>query len=387
MGSSEPIAVLGAGNGGHCMAADLSLAGRDVRLCELPEFAAGLESVLDGRVIRMTGVGRTGDAAIAEVTLCVEEAVGACELVNLVVPAFGQAGFFDELIPQLRDGQTVVLWAGNYGSLQFRELLAERRPELSVSIVETNTLPYGTRLVGPGHVHLSLAAPQVLAATLPGDGDGDVDGRAFRLLRELWPCIVPGHDVLSVALSNPNPVIHPPGALLNVGRIQYSGGTFNMYREGITEAVARVIRQVYGEVQSVATALGTQVIEYEERDFRTKVSIMGVAFQAPFDTIGVIGDIAGPKSIHDRYITEDLPFGLVPVAQLGDRVGVATPLIDSIITLGSSVCGRDFWSEGRGLEALGLAGLPPDRIIASVRGTDGLTAPTPAAVDGQVAWP
>jgi opine dehydrogenase len=222
----------------------------------------------------------------------------------------------------------------------------------------------------------------VLAATLPGDADG----RAFPLLRELWPCVVPGRDVLSVALSNPNPIIHPPGALLNVGRIQYSGGKFNMYREGITEAVARVIRQVYGEVRSIAAALGTEVVEYEDRDFRTKVSIMGVAFQAPFDTIGVIGDIAGPKSIQDRYITEDLPFGLVPVAELGDRLQVDTPLIDSIVTLGSSVCGRDFWAEGRGLEALGLADVPPDRILVHVRGTKELAAtgggPAP---DGQVA--
>jgi opine dehydrogenase len=247
-----------------------------------------------------------------------------------------------------------------------------------VSIVETNTLPYGTRLAGPGHVDLLLTAPRVLAATLPGTPDE----RAFALLGELWPCIVRGHDVLSVALSNPNPVIHPPGALLNVGRIQYSGGQFHMYREGITEAVARVIRQVYGEVQSIAAALGTQVVEYEDRDFRTKVSIMGVAFQAPFDTIGVIGDIAGPKSIQDRYITEDLPFGLVPVAELGDRLHVDTPLIDSIITIGSSVCGRDFWSEGRGLEALGLADVPPDRILASVSGADELAV---AASDGQVA--
>jgi opine dehydrogenase len=360
------------------MAADLSLAGHDVVLCELPAFGGRLESVLDSRTIRMTGVGRTGEAAIAQVTLSVADAVAPCELINLVVPAFGQAGFFDELIPHLRDGQILVLWAGNYGSLELRELLRARRPDLSASIVETNTLPYGTRLAGPGHVHLSLTAPQVLAATLPCDAPR----RALLLLRELWPCVVAGRDVLSVALSNPNPVIHPPGALLNVGRIQYSGGQFNMYREGITEAVARVIRDVYGEVESVAAALGTQVLEYEDRDFRTKVSIMGVAFQAPFDTIGVIGDIAGPRSVQDRYITEDLPYGLVPVAELGDRLHVGTPLIDAIITMGSSVCGRDFWSEGRGLEALGLADVPADRILESVRDTDGVPAATGGSASG-----
>lgn len=363
MTAGKPLAVFGAGNGGHCMAADLTLAGADVVLCELPEFSERLEAVLDGGVIRMTGVGRTGEASIARVTLDPAEACERAELLNLVVPAFGQRRFFEELIPHLRDGHIVVLWAGNYGSLELRELLRERRPELTVGVLETNTLPYGTRLAGPGHVHLSLVAPKVMAAALPAD----VPGPALPLLRELWPCVTPAPDILSVALSNPNPVIHPPGALLNVGRIQHSGGDFNMYREGITEAVARVIRSVYAEVQAVALALGTEVVEYEERDFRTKVSVMGVAFQAPFDTIGVIGEIAGPKSIQDRYITEDLPYGLVPVSQLGDRLGVETPLIDAIISLGSAVCGRDFWSEGRGLEALGLADVAPEEILAHVR--------------------
>jgi opine dehydrogenase len=366
MNPRGPVAVLGAGNGGQCMAADLSLAGHEVVLCELPEFGDRLEPVLDSRVIRLSGVGRTGDASIAAVTLDVRSACERCDLLNLVVPAFGQRRFFDALIPNLRDGQVVVVWAGNYGSLELRRLVAERRPDLVLHIVETNTLPYGTRLIGPGNVHLALAAPAVVAAALPGNAPGP----ALPAMRELWPCVVPFPDVLSVALSNPNPIVHPPGSLLNVGRIQYSGGDFNMYREGITEAVARVIRDVYAEVQAVASALGAELVEYEERDFRTRVSIMGVAFQAPFDTVGAIADIAGPDSIHDRYITEDLPYGLVPVARLADRLGVETPLIDSIITLGSRVCERDFSSEGRSLEALGLADLPAGEILAHVREGD-----------------
>jgi opine dehydrogenase len=361
--TSKPIAVFGGGNGGHCMAADLALAGHEVILCELPEFRERLHVVSEGGVIRLTGVGRSGDARIADVTFDPSEAVARAELLNLVVPAFGQRRFFEELLPHLRDGRVVVLWAGDYGSLELDELLAARRPELAVRIVETNTLPYGTRLGAPAHVHLALQAPTVLAAALPAEAPGP----ALPLLRELWPCIVPGRDLLSVALSNPNPIVHPPGSLLNVGRIQHSGGDFNMYREGITEAVARVIHDVYDEVRAVATALGTEVLAYDERDFRTKVSIMGAAFQAPFDTVGAIGDIAGPKSVRDRYITEDLPYGLVPVAQLGDHLRIDTPLIDAIVSLASSVCGRDFWSQGRGLDALGLADLTPGEMLARAR--------------------
>ena len=359
---TDRIAVLGAGNGGQCMAADLALAGHAVVLHDFPEFVERLGPLADSGRIRMSGAGRTGVARLASVTADMAEAVADATLVNLVVPAFAQARFFDALVPHLRDGQVVVVWAGDYGSLALRSRLATERPGLSVQLVETNTLPYGTRLAAPGEVELPLLASRVLAAALPEEGPG------LGLLADLWPCVEPGADVIGVALSNPNPVIHPPGALLNVGRIQYSGGAFNMYREGITEAVARVIRSLHEETVAVADGLGTEVLRYEDRDFRTKVSIMGVAFQAPFDTIGAIGDIAGPKSIQDRYITEDLPFGLVPLVELGRLAGVPTPLAESIVALGSAVCGRDFWTEGRGLEALGLGGLGAGEIMARVRG-------------------
>jgi opine dehydrogenase len=212
-------------------------------------------------------------------------------------------------------------------------------------------------------VSLPLLASRVLAAALPADaGDG-----TLAQLRGLWPCVDPAADVLSVAMSNPNPIVHPPGSLLNVGWIQHAGPDFHMYDTGITEAVARVVHGVYREVEAVAEALGTRVLRYEEEAFRTRASIMGVAFRAPFDTVAVIGSIAGPGSVEDRYITEDLPYGLVPVAELGDAAGVETPLIDAIVTLGSAVCGRDFRSEGRGIERLGLAGLAPDEIVERVR--------------------
>ncbi len=360
---TEPIAVFGAGNGGQCMAADLALAGCEVILCELPEFADRLGAVRARGSIRMTGAGRTGEAALAHVTADPSEAVARARLLNIVVPAFGQRRFFEALIPHLRDEQLVVVWAGDFGSLELRSMLDACRPECSVHVVETNTLPYGTRLLAPGEVHLPLLAPRVRAAALPADAGA----AALPALRELWPCVEAGSDVLSVAMSNPNPIIHPPGSLLNVGAIQR--GDFHMYREGITEAVARVIRSLYGEVAAVAAALGTSVVAYEERDFDTKVSVMGVAFQAPFDTIGAIGDIGGPHSIEDRYITEDLPYGLVPIAQLGELAGVPTPLIEAIVSLGSAVCGRDFSEQGRGLERLGLAGLAPEEIMDRVRGS------------------
>jgi len=93
---------------------------------------------------------------------------------------------------------------------------------------------------------------------------------------------------------------------------------------------------------------------------------MGVEFEAPFDTFGVIGSILGPTSVQDRYITEDLPFGLVPRSELGRLVNMPTPVIDGIVSIGSVVCGEKYWDTGRTLDKVGLDGLTRDEILKIV---------------------
>ena len=69
-------------------------------------------------------------------------------------------------------------------------------------------------------------------------------------------------NVLAAALSNPNPLVHPPGALLNVGRIEHARGDFYLYKEGITESVCRTIQGLYRETKLLARELSTRLISY-----------------------------------------------------------------------------------------------------------------------------
>ena len=64
--------------------------------------------------------------------------------------------------------------------------------------------------------------------------------------------------------------------------------------------------------------------------------------------------VTAAKTIDIRYVTEDVPTGLVPIYELGKAVGVPTPNIDAGITILSTVYGHDFRKEGRNLEDLGI---------------------------------
>jgi len=361
----KAIAVLGGGNGALTMAADLVLAGYRVRLYQAPDYAThpDFEPVLRARSVVLEGIGRTGVAQLEVVSTDLGDVLEGVDWVNVVVPANAHQVFFEALIPYLRDGQTVVIWPGNFGSLRLLKMMQERGLRRDLLLAETNTLPYGTRRSGPGRVRLLLAAPRVLISALPGA----LTPRVVETVNPVFPCIVPHDNVIATALSNPNPIIHPPGSLLNVGRIEYSKGEFWMYREGITHSVAKVIRRLYSEAEAVALALDSTIERYEERDFWTTASVMGVAFQAPFDTLGVIASIAGPHSVHDRYITEDLPYGLVPMVELGKKLGVPTPVAEGLVHIGSVVCGEDYSRTGNTLEKLGLAHMSREEIIEYVR--------------------
>lgn len=349
--SPAKIAVLGGGNGAHAMAADMALWGFEVALAELPAFAGRLRKLLRTRTIQLDGVGRTGKAKLALATTDVGAAVAGAEIVNLVMPAMGQEPFLEAALPHLRRGQVVILWPGNSGSLLAYRMLRRARKR-GIVIAETNTLPYGCRLVARAHVEIRIRAPQVHIAAMPA-----CDSRKVRRAAErMYPGLMkPLGSVLAVALSNPNPLVHPVGALLNVGRIEHTRGDFYLYKEGITESVCRTIHSLHEETKLLARRLGTRLISYPERAFFGYGSIMCDYF----------GDrsrkeasrFRGPASLEDRYVTEDVPYGLATFSLLARQLGVDMPLTRAVVELASSASGHDFWKEARTPRHLGIAGM------------------------------
>ena len=67
-------------------------------------------------------------------------------------------------------------------------------------------------------------------------------------------------------------------------------------------------------------------------------------------------DSPAPRRLDARYVTEDVPFGLVPLAELGRLAGVPTPIALGLAHVASAALGRDFFAEGRTLARMGLEG-------------------------------
>jgi opine dehydrogenase len=143
---------------------------------------------------------------------------------------------------------------------------------------------------------------------------------------------------------------------MNAGRIERSRGEFWFYEEGVTPSVVKVIEAVDRERLALGAALGLNLTPVAEAFHRAGFGPAG-DFWSTINGSRMLTALRAPGQIETRWLTEDIPFGLATWALLGDQLGVETPVIDALVTLAWATLGKDFQSETRGPQVLGLAGL------------------------------
>jgi len=360
--TTRHIAVLGAGNGGRTVAADMTLAGHRVNLFEFAQFHDNVSEIFQRKRISITGKARQGDAELALCTHDIAAAARDVGVIFIVVPALYHQAYAELLAPHLQDGQCIVLMPGTLGSLEFAATLRERGCTADITLAELDTLPYATRITGPASVYVYHALPVFGAGVFPSVKTHDV----LTTLTHLYPRITAFRDVLEAGLSNANPVVHPLGVLLNAGRIEYSRGEFYYYEEGVTPATARAMEALDRERIAIGKRLGLDLPDQATAMHAVDYGPKGDLWQV-LKGSKALTPIKGPTSLANRYVTEDIPIGLVCWSQLGEQLGVATPLMHATIEIGIAISGVDYWQTGRTLERCGIKGLSADEIVSYAR--------------------
>lgn len=357
------VAVLGGGNGGHAVAANLSLAGFKVNFFELPQFADSYERVLRTREIRIEGVSIDGVAKVNLATTDIEQAIKDAEVIFVITPAFGHKLMAEVCAPFVQDGQIVILMPGSGGTLEFAKIFKERRVRREVIFAESCTLPYGARLKAPGHVSVFINALILPTGVFPSKKTKDVIPK----LKKYYFTITPAKDVLEAAINNPNPIVHPVATLLSATRIEHSKGEFYLYAEGMTPSVARTYESLNEERLSICKAMGYKLYHWNDLDFENynlgeteeecRHRILNTSMDAAFGKDGIYAGMKmkGPEHLKDRYVTEDVPYGMVLTSTLGDLLKIQTPTHDAVIQLASVINRTNYWKTGRGMKQLGLS--------------------------------
>ena len=335
------IAVIGAGHGGYAMAADLTLAGYEVNFYGSKE-RGNLAPVLQRGGIELSGVRRSGFARISRVTTEIAEAVRGAEIIMIATQAAAHETIAKLCAPYLEDGQTVVIFPGDLGSVAFAKVLREKGVRRDIKIAETETFPYGSRrIIGQPRVRI-LAHQKMRIAAFPAKDTKEVIDE----LKEIYPGrFIAGSNVLEVGLSNLN-MMHVPICILNAGLIEAPEVKFYPYTQGALLCVLTVIEAIWQERGNILKALGlTDLYPFDRvKDFLVN---------SPPDR----ARLEGPTNMQHRFITEDCPFGLVPLVSLGDLIGIPTPITKALIALASEINETDYFKEGRTVERLGISRL------------------------------
>ena len=355
---SAAVAVLGGGHGAHAMAADLAARGFGVNMFEMPEFGGRLRRLFDTRTIHATGAVE-GAFTLNLVTTDIDEAIDAVTYILIVTPAFAHESYARLLRGRVRPDQVVVVYPGAFAGLLFRTVFGELECPV---VAEVNNLPYDARLTAPCEVAVYGRNP-VNVAFLPAERGPAL----IEEMRAIHPFQKVYSDVLEAGLSIVNPAVHTGPCLLSVTAVENSPKrSFFLYEHGVTPGSCRVNVQIDRERKEIGRRLGYTLTPIE--DFTGLPA--GYTWQELYMSIhGNISltPISGPHDLDSRYFTEDAPYGLVPWSHIGKAVGVATPVIDSVVNIYNLVHERDWWREGRSADDLGLAGMSLEQIKTYVQ--------------------
>ncbi|NUQ84003.1 MAG: NAD/NADP octopine/nopaline dehydrogenase family protein [Anaerolineales bacterium] len=349
---TKNITVIGAGHGGKAMAAHLALMGFPVTLYNrTPEHVEIIKK--RGGIELDSGEegGPRGFGKLAKVTSDIGEAVKRSDVIMVVLPSSAHADIAKASAPHLRDGHIVILHPGRTcGALEFSKVIRENGCTANVTIAEAETFIYASRSDGPAQARIFRIKEAVPLAALPSNNTEIV----LQVINEAYPQFIDGVDVLHTGLNNMGAIFHPALTLLNMGWIEATHGDYQFYIDGVSPSVARMLEVLDRERVTVASALGIRA--------RTALEWLKLAYDTSGEDLheaihnqpGYYG-IKAPSTLNHRYLFEDVPMSLVPIASLGKRYGVSVRGMESMIQIASIIHRTDYWRRGRTVEKLGLS--------------------------------
>lgn len=356
------ITIIGAGNGGMTAAYHLTRNGHEICLYDSPEFDLQIRAVKENggiRALDRAGEDRylfPGFEKIALATTDMKEAVDFAEILWMICPSFAQEILFERMLPYLRNGQILCVLPGNFAGLVFNKMLKEFGEQNGmapdITLVDAISIPWATRLAAPGTLAI-MGMKQFLPVSIFPKAKATEDRKA--LLQEIFPLPIEFlSSPLEAGLENINFGGHPLMTTVNIGLLENNPGGYTYYYDCCSPSTAKAAAKMDLERLAVGKAYGLKL--------RTELEAMNALYAADAKTVyefnrgsethGKVKD--SPHNAKARYITEDVPYLLVPILCLAKAAGLSPVLMESIVHLADAYNDADYLSEGRTLEKMGL---------------------------------
>jgi opine dehydrogenase len=218
------------------------------------------------------------------------------------------------------------------------------------------------RQLSPTSVNVNTVRKKVDLATVPASRSADGLAVCQTLFGDRF---VDRGSLMAIALSNLNPQNHMGIALGNMTRME-RGENWSQ-GQNVTPNVGRLLERLDEERIAIATKLGLEV--------RNIFQHFHLSFHVPMSSISQMNQEmheagnggTGPTTADSRYVTEDVPFGLVMTAKIGRLAGQPAELHEAGVRIFSAMYGRDFNAENDLLVALDVDAMSLEQLTGLCR--------------------
>ena len=271
------------------------------------------------------------------------------DVLIVALPGYGHKTVLDALAPHVEARHQVIISShASLGAVYLAQALADRGVSVPITAWGT-TICTGRRQSGT-EVQVNAVRSRIDLCTVPADRSDEALELCRALLGDRFQ---PRDGLLAISLSNLNPQNHMGIALGNITRME-RGETWSQ-GQNVTPTVGRLLEALDEERLAIARALGLEV--------KTIFEHFHLSFHVPIASISEMNQQmhaqgnggTGPATADSRYVTEDVPYGLVLTAALGRLTGHPAELHEAGIRIFSAMYGRDFEDENEILKALDLS--------------------------------
>lgn len=367
---AERATIIGAGSGGCAAAADLTLQGFDITLYN--RSPGRLAALKDQGGVHLKDPEDRGIIPVRKLTVDIGEAIADSNRILIMLPTHTLGYYAQAMAPHLASSHQILLAPGHTGgALYLRQQLKEAGCEAEPMMGEAHTLPYISRMTGPGVVTVWARTDPLLCAALPATDTPEW----LAAFRDAFRSLTPVESVLATSLNNLNAVMHPGAMILNAGWIERTRGGFRFYSEGTTPAVGRVLQATDDERLAIAGAMGLRLESFIDAFYHGGLTTTD-AWQSRDIYRAIVEsepdrEIRAPASLDDRYMHEDIGFGLVPMMALASIGRIPTPTMAALVHLGSLANDISYAEAGLNASKLGITDMDIGALRSYVMGEKG----------------
>lgn len=346
------IAILGAGNAGCAVAADLTLKGHDVSLIKTSHAMHDDNFdflVANNGSMTLNEFGDVRTAHIANVTRDLS-AISDAEVVIVYIQTNFHEQLIERIAPYLHDDQILLINPGYLSTAYVLKHCADK----NIIVAEAESSFIDGRIMEPGQFKVGFRNVRNPIGIYPSARKEE----AIEKLDQLDERFVYLDSVIEAALHNPNLIVHTVGSVMSIPRIEKSGGDFCMYHEAYSRdnvATWMILEALDQEKMNVLEHLGFTPMSYVEAcKYRNSLDDDSDAKEVFLGYAAMETRAKGPTKVDSRYISEDVPQGLVMLEALGTSLGIPTPITTALINIAGAALNRDLRAEGRTPDKLGI---------------------------------